>query len=66
MLLIVGGRLFIFGINKELYVFDLVIGTLLWSKNFVIELGVFFLLIWSMVKLGYGVILLFYKDIIIM
>ena len=64
--LIVGGRLFTTGTNKELHVFDPATGTLLWSKNLVTELGAPPLLIRSMVKPGYGVTPLAYKDTIIM
>jgi len=64
--LIVGGRLFTSGTNKELHVFDPATGTLLWSKNLVTELGAPPLLIRSMVKPGYGVTPLPYKDTIIM
>ena len=64
--LIVGDRLFTMGTNKELHVFDPATGGLLWSKNLVTDFGAPPLLIRSMVKPGYGVNPLAYKDTIIM
>ena len=64
--LIVGGRLFTTGTNKELHAFDPASGALLWSKNLVTDFGAPPLLIRSMVKPGYGVTPLAYEDTIIM
>ncbi|HIN10218.1 MAG TPA: hypothetical protein EYM63_01210 [Acidobacteria bacterium] len=64
--LIAGDRLFTMGTNKEVHVFDPATGALLWSKNLVTDFGAPPLLIRSMVKPGYGVNPLAYKDTIIM
>ena len=63
--LLVGGRLFTLGTNKELHVFDPATGELIWSKNFVTDFGAPPLLIRSMIKSGYGVSPLPYEDTII-
>ena len=64
--LIAGDRLFTVGTNKEVHVFNPATGALLWSKNLVTDFGAPPLLIRSMVKPGYGVNPLAYKDTIIM
>ncbi|MBQ00653.1 MAG: hypothetical protein CL477_08200 [Acidobacteria bacterium] len=64
--LLVGDRLFTMGTNKELHAFDPATGDMLWSKNLVTDFGAPPLLIRSMVKPGYGVNPLAYKDTIIM
>lgn len=63
--LLAGGRLFAIGTNKELHVFDAATGALLWARNFVTDFGAPPLLIRSMIKSGYGVSPLPYKDTII-
>ena len=63
--LLLGDRLFTIGTNKELHVFDAATGEVVWSKNFVTDFGAPPLLIRSMIKSGYGVSPLPYKDTII-
>lgn len=63
--LLLGGRLFTIGTNKELHVFDAATGEVIWSRNFVTDFGAPPLLIRSMIKSGYGVSPLPYKDTII-
>jgi len=64
--LLFNGRLFTIGTNKELHVFDPGTGEIIWSRNLVDDFGAPPLLIRSMVKPGYGVSPLPYKDMIIM
>ena len=63
--LLVGGRLFTIGTNKELHVFDAASGRLEWSRDFVDDFGAPPLLIRSMIKSGYGASPLPYKDMVI-
>ena len=63
--LIIGGRLFTIGTNKELFVFDPATGAVLWSRNLIEDFDAPPLLIRSMVKPGYGGSPLAYKDTII-
>ncbi len=63
--LLLGDRLFTIGTNKELHVFDAASGEVIWSRNFVTDFGAPPLLIRSMIKSGYGVSPLPYKDTII-
>ena len=63
--LLLGDRLFTIGTNKELHVFDAPTGEIVWSRNFVTDFGAPPLLIRSMIKSGYGVSPLPYKDTII-
>ena len=63
--LLVGGRLFTMGTNKELHVFDAETGDLVWSRNLVEDFGAPPLLIRSMIKSGYGASPLAYKDMVI-
>ncbi len=64
--LLVNGRLFTIGTNKELHVFDPATGEVLWSRNFVSDFGAPPLLIRSMIKSGYGASPLAWGDTIIM
>ncbi len=64
--LLVDGRLFTIGTNKELFVFDPATGDVLWSLNLVEDFDAPPLLIRSMVKPGYGGSPLAYKDTIIL
>jgi outer membrane protein assembly factor BamB len=63
--LLVDGRLFTIGTNKELHVFDPATGAILWSRNLVEDFNAPPLLIRSMVKPGYGVSPIAYQDTII-
>ena len=63
--LLVNGRLFTVGTNKELFVFDPATGDLLWSRNLIEDYGAPPLLIRSMIKPGFGGSPLAYKDMII-
>jgi hypothetical protein len=63
--LLLGDRLFTIGTNKELHVFDAATGEIVWARNFVTDFGAPPLLIRSMIKSGYGVSPLPYKDTII-
>ena len=63
--LLVSGRLFTIGTNKELNVFDAETGAVVWSRNLVADFGAPPLLIRSMIKAGYGASPLPYKDTII-
>ena len=60
--LLLGDRLFTIGTNKELHVFDAATGEIVWARNFVTDFGAPPLLIRSMIKSGYGVSPLPYKD----
>ena len=64
--LLIGGRLFTMGSNKELHVFDPQTGDLLWSKNLITDFGAPPLLIRSMVKPGSGMSPIPYKDTILL
>ena len=63
--LLVDGRLFTIGTNKELYAFDAPTGQVLWSVDLVRDLGAPPLLVRSMIKSGYGSSPLAYEDTII-
>ena len=63
--LLIGGRLFTIGTNKELSVFDPATGAVLWSRHLIEDFDAPPLLIRSMVKPGYGGSPLAYKDTII-
>ena len=63
--LLLGDRLFTIGTNKEMHVFDVATGEVVWSKNFVTDFGAPPLLIRSMIKSGYGVSPLPYENTII-
>ena len=63
--LLVGGRLFTIGTNKELHVFDPETGALVWSRDLVEDFGAPPLLIRSMIKSGYGASPLAHKDLLI-
>ena len=63
--LLVDGRLFTIGTNKELHVFDPASGDILWSRNLVEDFNAPPLLVRSMVKPGYGVSPIAYRDTII-
>ena len=63
--LLLGDRLFTVGTNKEMHVFDAATGAIVWERNFVTDFGAPPLLIRSMIKSGYGVSPLPYKDTVI-
>ena len=63
--LLIGGRLFTIGTNKELFALDPESGTVLWSRNLIEDFDAPPLLIRSMIKPGYGGSPLAYKDTII-
>lgn len=63
--LLLGDRLFTVGTNKEMHVFDAATGEIVWKRNFVTDFGAPPLLIRSMIKSGYGVSPLPYKDTVI-
>ena len=63
--LLVDGRLFTIGTNKQLHVFDAATGDVLWARDLVKDLGAPPLLIRSMIKSGYGSSPLAYNDTII-
>ena len=63
--LLVDGRLFTIGTNKELHVFDPATGDVLWSRNLIEDFDAPPLLIRSMIKPGYGGSPLAYNDTII-
>ena len=64
--LLVDGRLFTMGSNKELHVFNPETGELLWSKNLITDFGAPPLLIRSMIKPGAGMSPIPYKDTILL
>ncbi len=64
--LLVDGRLFAIGTNKELHVFDPATGDVVWQRDLVADFGAPPLLIRSMIKSGYGASPLAYKDTIIL
>ena len=63
--LLLEGRLFTIGTNKELHVFDAESGDVIWSRDLVGEFDAPPLLIRSMIKSGYGASPLAYRDMII-
>ena len=64
--LLVDGRLFTVGSNKELHAFNPQTGEVLWSRNLVADFGAPPLLIRSMIKPGAGMSPVPYKDTILL
>jgi outer membrane protein assembly factor BamB len=63
--LVVAGRLFTIGTNKQLFALDAASGKVLWSHDLVEEFGSPSLLIRPVVKAGYGCSPLAYRDTVI-
>ena len=63
--LLVEGKLFTGGTNKQLFAFDAATGTVIWSHDLVADFNAPPLLIRPRVKAGYGCSPLAYKDMII-
>lgn len=63
--LVVGGRVFTMGTNKQLHAFDAASGDVAWSYDLVADLAATPALVRSQVKAGFGVSLLAYGDTVI-
>jgi outer membrane protein assembly factor BamB len=63
--LVVAGRVFTIGTNKQLFAFDAASGKVLWSHDLVEEYGSPSLLIRPVVKAGYGCSPIAYRDTVI-
>ena len=63
--LIVGGRLFTIGTQKQMFAFDKTTGKVLWSRDFIKDFNSHELLIRPVVKTGYGCSPIAYRDTVI-